>query len=202
MDGDSAAEGGSQKVANSTQSERPWPSIAASLIAALLAISTIFMHSWMTDSGTVEINTPELQGKEVDWDLNYGLWESVSHFGEEVEVTDYDCGVNDLDCKGFKTAGIVAIVLLLLGALSAITSAFLNLQGRPFGPVLRIRIGVIGSALILLSPIIWLVMLPGVFPPIEGMHVGFGFWLALFAGFAGVAGSAVSCLQTVRGVSE
>lgn len=181
---------------------KPWPSILTALIASVLALSTIFMHSWLAESGTVEINTPELQGKEVEWDLNYGLWESISHFGEEVEVTDYDCGVNDLDCKGFKTAGIVAIVLLILGALTALLSAFLNLNGKIFAPVLRNRLGVLGGVIISFSPICWLIILPGVFPPIEGMHLGLSFWLALSAGILGVAGSAFSCIQMMMGVSK
>ncbi len=158
------------------------------------------MHSWMSQSGTVEINTPELQGKEVDWELEYGLWESISHFGEEVEVTDYDCGVNDLECRGFKTAGIVTIVLIVLGVLTAISSLFLNLTEKALPPILRVRMGVLGGGLILVAPIIWAILLPGVFPPIEGMGVGLAFWLAMVSGVIGVSGGALSCIQARKGV--
>jgi hypothetical protein len=167
-----------------------WIVLATSLLTMILALATLPMHSWMSDFGTVEINTPELQGKQVDWELNYGLRESISHFGEEVEITEYECNNSDSECSGVKTAGLVAMTLIVIGALTCLISIIFtfvrSMKGK--GNRAQNQTALIGGVLVLLAPLLWFIILPGVFPPIEGMYLGLAFYLALVAGLLGTAG--------------
>ncbi|MDP6742427.1 MAG: hypothetical protein QF807_07585 [Candidatus Thalassarchaeaceae archaeon] len=181
----------------------PWVTLSTTLVATIMTFTTLFMHTWMYDSGTVEINTPELQGKEVEWSVNYGLWDSISHFGEEIEVTDYDCAPNEADCKGFKTAGITSIATIILGMITAgiATSMHLSSKSRAKGSRLPFRLSGISGLLIGITPIIWMTLLPGVFPPIEGMQIGMAFWIGIAGGILGIAGGAFGCF-TFKEVGE
>lgn len=181
----------------------PWVTFSTTLVATIIAFSTLFMHTWMYDSGIVEINTPELQGKEVEWALHYGLWESISEFGEEIEVTDYDCAPSEADCKGFKTAGITSMAMIGIGIVTAGISSFMLLssKSRAKNSRLPFRLAGLSGLLFGLTPLIWMTLLPGVFPPIEGMHVGIAFWMGLGAGLLGIAGGAFGCF-TFKGVQK
>ena len=167
-----------------------WIVLSTSALTLILALVTVPMHSWMNDSGTVEINTPELQGKQVEWELSYGLRESISHFGEEVELTEYECNYSDKECTGIKNAGLVAITLIIIGSFTCLASIILTfvrtIKGK--GNKAQNRTALIGGVLILLAPLLWFILLPGVFPPIEGMHLGLAFYIALVAGLLGTVG--------------